>query len=162
MALLVPAAFFAALDRGLGANIGTTESIVNDTMRGHFLKMSRGIAVILLVVYICSRIFLHDPPGDGNALRVHPNAPEELKRQEWHLAHADPECNQWVCIVMLILAVGVMAFTAEQVSLFSYFNDAVIEFDLDMKLVESIEFVRAQGNIQEEFVPFPSSLMNIN
>lgn len=50
MALLVPAAFFAALDRGPGADIGTPESIVNDTMRGHFLKMSRGVAIILLVM----------------------------------------------------------------------------------------------------------------
>lgn len=132
MALLVPAAFFAALDRGSGAGIGTAESIVNDTMRGQFLKMSRGIAVVLLVVYVCSRIFLHDPPGDDNAFRVHPDAPEELKRQEWHLAHADPECNQWVCIAMLILAVGVMAFTAEQVGPLSYFGDVLVDFELDM------------------------------
>lgn len=132
MALLVPAAFFAALDRGAGAQLGTEGSIVNDTMRGHFLRMSRGIAVILLVVYICSRIFLHNPPGDDNALRLHPDAPEEMKRQEWHLAHADPECNQWVCIVMLILAVGVMAFTAEQVCLFHYFCNIVVRFELDI------------------------------
>lgn len=48
--LLVPAAFFAALDRGVGAEIGTAESIVNDTTRGHFLRISRGLAVMLLVV----------------------------------------------------------------------------------------------------------------
>lgn len=45
MTLIVPAAFFAALDRG-----GDTANIVNDTMRGEFLKMSRGLAIILLVV----------------------------------------------------------------------------------------------------------------
>lgn len=50
MTLIVPAAFFAALDRGVGAEIGGAESIINDTVRGHFLKMSRGLAIILLVV----------------------------------------------------------------------------------------------------------------
>lgn len=52
MALLVPAAFFAALDRGIGGEIGGGESIVNDTVRGNFLKMSRGIAIILLVMSV--------------------------------------------------------------------------------------------------------------
>jgi len=50
MTLIVPAAFFAALDRGTGAELGTTGSIVTDSLRGEFLKMSRGLAVILLVV----------------------------------------------------------------------------------------------------------------
>jgi Ca2+:H+ antiporter len=50
LTLLVPAAYFAALDRGVGSNIGTADSIVNDITRGKFLKMSRGLAVILLIV----------------------------------------------------------------------------------------------------------------
>ena len=50
LTLLVPAAYFAALDRGVGAGIGTAGSIVDDTTRGHFLRISRGIAFILLLV----------------------------------------------------------------------------------------------------------------
>jgi Ca2+:H+ antiporter len=50
LTLLVPAAYFAALDRGVGAGIGAAESIVNDTTRGHFLRISRGVAFILLLV----------------------------------------------------------------------------------------------------------------
>lgn len=47
--------------------------------------------------YICSRIFLHAPPGEDNALQVHPGVPEEIKKREWHLAHAEPKVNPWVC-----------------------------------------------------------------
>lgn len=50
LTLLVPAAYFAALNRGAGSGIETVGSIVNDTTRGQFLKMSRGLAVILLIV----------------------------------------------------------------------------------------------------------------
>jgi len=65
---------------------------------------------------------LHDPPGEDNALKVHPNAPEAIKLAEQHLAHAVPETNPWACIIMLIIAVGVMAYTAEMVShAYAYF-----------------------------------------
>jgi Ca2+:H+ antiporter len=50
LTLLVPGAFFAALDRGVGAQLGVSGSIVNDTTRSQLLKMSRGLAVILLIV----------------------------------------------------------------------------------------------------------------
>jgi Ca2+:H+ antiporter len=59
---------------------------------------------------------LHDPPGDNNAFQVHPDAPEELKREELEFATLDPETNIWVCIAVLVVAVGVMAYTAEIVS----------------------------------------------
>jgi hypothetical protein len=74
MTLLLPAAFFAALNQGSSA-APEAESFIN----GHvFLQMSRGLAVILGRVnlvsglistqhhgYICSRIFLHNPPGEN-------------------------------------------------------------------------------------------------
>ena len=53
MALLIPAAFFAALDRGVPSTITTDQavgSIVNDDTRHIFLEMSRGLAIILLLV----------------------------------------------------------------------------------------------------------------
>ncbi|KAF8594654.1 hypothetical protein BDV93DRAFT_565179, partial [Ceratobasidium sp. AG-I] len=36
---------------------------LSDSARGLLLQMSRGIAVILLVIYVGSRIYLHNPPG---------------------------------------------------------------------------------------------------
>jgi len=136
MTLLIPAAFFAALDHAaLPATTATSEAptlFVSDTTRGIFLQMSRGLAVILLTVYICSRIFLHNPPGKGNsALAEHRLAPEALKEraQEWD--NQEPEVSQWVCLGMLVVTIGIMGATAEW-------------------LVDSIEFVR-DGNIQQEW-----------
>jgi hypothetical protein len=66
--------------------------------------------------YICSRIFLHNPPGDDNALRQHPQAPAALKQEEYELIATDPEVNQYVCIAMILVSIGIMAATAEWVS----------------------------------------------
>ena len=52
LSLLLPAAFFAALDTDFsppGIANGTFSSI-NDEVRGNLLKISRGIAVLLLIV----------------------------------------------------------------------------------------------------------------
>lgn len=120
----------------------TAENIVSDTSRDTFLTMSYGIAILLLLVYIASRIFFHNPPGEDNAGRVHHLAPEQLKEEEKRLAEEDPETNVWVCIVMLILAIGLMAITAEF-------------------LVVSLEFLKSDGKVQEEWfglilLPFTS------
>ncbi|KAK1226053.1 hypothetical protein PQX77_011012 [Marasmius sp. AFHP31] len=130
LALLLPAAFFSALDRGTSEANAT--SLVNDQNRQMFLTMSHGLALILLFVYIASRIYLHNPPGDDNALKTDPNAPTALKHEEDHLMHTEPEVNQYVCIAMLIITIALMATTAEW-------------------LVDSIEFVREGGGIQEEW-----------
>lgn len=54
LATMLPTAFFAALDRGANAVTAagseTGSSFVNDVTRGEILKMSRGIAIMLLVV----------------------------------------------------------------------------------------------------------------
>ncbi|KDQ57906.1 hypothetical protein JAAARDRAFT_34718 [Jaapia argillacea MUCL 33604] len=126
MSLLLPSAFYAALDRG------NSPGLESDHIRGMFLKMSRGMAIILLVVYIGSRIYLHNPPGDHNALLPHPNAPEDILHQEQELEEGDPEVNPWACIAMLVVTIGIMAATAEW-------------------LVQSIEFVRHESNIQQEW-----------
>lgn len=139
LTLLVPAAFFAAIDRGApAATTAGAEGILNDHLRGEFLKMSRGLALILLSVYvhltiaifqrtklspradcryIASRIFLHNPPGEGNAFLPGPDAPLEVKMYEERLAQEEPEVNPWFCIGMLMFTVGVMAITAEWVRL---------------------------------------------
>ncbi|KAJ7667688.1 hypothetical protein DFH06DRAFT_1039626 [Mycena polygramma] len=133
MTLLLPAAFFASLNRGGLDPSAAVETFINDQNRGLFLKMSRGLALILLTVYICSRIFLHNPPGAGNSeLAQHKLAPEALKERALEIDSEDPEVSQWVCIGMLIVTIGIMAATAEW-------------------LVDSIEFVREDGGIQEEW-----------
>ncbi|KAF5369774.1 hypothetical protein D9758_001318 [Tetrapyrgos nigripes] len=133
LAVLLPAAFFAALDRGEAALPNSGSYIGNDpNIRTNILQLSRGIAIILLLVYICSRIFLHNPPGDDNAAQPRPNAPLALLHEEHHLLHGDPEVSQWVCIAMLVVTIALMAATAEW-------------------LVDSIEFVREDENIQEEW-----------
>ncbi|KAI0804621.1 hypothetical protein BC629DRAFT_1437902 [Irpex lacteus] len=137
LTILLPTAFFASLDRG-AQSIATTGiaqysgELLSDKTRGQILQMSRGLAVLLLVIYVFSRVFLHNPPGDGNALTVPPNAPKEVKREEHHLEVEEPEVNPWACIILLLITVAVMSVTAQF-------------------LVASIESVRETTNIQEEW-----------
>ncbi|KAJ7638518.1 hypothetical protein FB45DRAFT_903110 [Roridomyces roridus] len=134
LTLLLPAAFFAALNRPTQVGEAVADALTNDTARANFLKMSRGLAVILLTVYICSRIFLHNPPGEakGTNLAEHKLAPEEFKARALELQNADPQLNQWVCIGMLAVTIGIMATTAEW-------------------LVDSIDFVEEAGGIGFEW-----------
>ncbi|THH13152.1 hypothetical protein EW146_g7028 [Bondarzewia mesenterica] len=133
LALVIPAAFFAALDHvAISSSEGADTRVVNDVVRSHFLRISRGFAVILLLVYICSRFYLHDPPGEDNAFQVPDNAPEEIVERQHNLAMEEPKVNPWACILLLIVTVGIMAVTAEF-------------------LVESIEPVRKRADIQDEW-----------
>lgn len=125
--MLIPTAFFAALDHG-----STADVLVSDTTKSTFLKMSHGLAVILLVVYVTSRIFLHNPPGDSNALRPAPDAHPEILDEEARLLKERPEISAGFCILLLLATIVVLAVTAEM-------------------LVASIEHVRKDGNIQEEW-----------
>ena len=61
--------------------------------------------------YICSRIFLHNPPGEDNALTLHPGAPEALKAMERNLAEEDPEASSWVCLGAIAITIALMAAT---------------------------------------------------
>ncbi|KAJ7831300.1 hypothetical protein B0H14DRAFT_3713790 [Mycena olivaceomarginata] len=135
MMLLLPNTFFAALNHGSSA-APEAESFTNDTNRHVFLQMSRGLAVILptvLVAYICSRIFLHNPPGEKFELSQHKLAPEALKERAIEIQNAEPraEVNQWVCIGMRTVMIGIMAATAEWV-------------------IDSVEFVRESGGMKPE------------
>ncbi|KAF9528625.1 hypothetical protein CPB83DRAFT_304938 [Crepidotus variabilis] len=132
LTLLLPFAIFTALNSSFNPRGGEVVSAVNDEVRGKILELSRGLAILLLIVYVCSRIYLHNPPGEDNAMALHlaPNAPEALKHEAELFKKREPELNQWVCIIMLLVALGLMATTAEW-------------------LVESIEPVREEGNISE-------------
>ncbi|KAF8530094.1 hypothetical protein BU17DRAFT_35676 [Hysterangium stoloniferum] len=136
LSLLIPAAFFSALNPGVAQVVATaasvTDSFLTDALRDELLKISRGMGVILLIVYISSRIFLFDPPGEGNTLATHPNAPEAVVKREAMLAEKKPSVNPWVCVIVLVITVGIMAATAEF-------------------LVDSIESVREGSQISREW-----------
>ncbi|KAG8733550.1 hypothetical protein FRC11_005303 [Ceratobasidium sp. 423] len=44
--------------------VASSIQAVSDTTRDWMLRLSRGISVILLIIYISSRIYLHNPPGE--------------------------------------------------------------------------------------------------
>ncbi|KAF7313554.1 hypothetical protein HMN09_00511500 [Mycena chlorophos] len=116
LTLLLPVAFYAAMDNGAipSTPADAASTLVNDTTRGMLLQISRGLAVLLLSVYICSRFFLHNPPGENE------------KEEE------EPEINPFVCLGVIAVTVALMAGTAEW-------------------LVDSIEFVRDEQGISQEF-----------
>ncbi|KAJ7688413.1 hypothetical protein B0H17DRAFT_938383, partial [Mycena rosella] len=113
LSLVLPAAFFAALNSSDPAR--STQNVVSDDVRGDILKVSRGLAVILLAVYLCSRIFLHNPPGTDNGPYEHKDALAELKELVEKMAEEEPEpeVNLWACLILLVFTVGLMAVTAE-------------------------------------------------
>ncbi|KAH8987182.1 hypothetical protein EDB92DRAFT_2116166 [Lactarius akahatsu] len=130
LALTILAAFFAATDiNNNGSEIATA---LSDKVRGDFLRISRGFAVILLVIYVGSLFYLHDPPGANNAFMPHPDDPAEVRRMEYELKEAKPEVNPWACLILLAITVALTGVTAEF-------------------LVDSIEFVRERDNIEEEW-----------
>ncbi|KAJ7087170.1 hypothetical protein B0H15DRAFT_781584 [Mycena belliarum] len=108
LAILLPAAFFAAL--GSFNFPGNNDIALSDDVRGDILKISRGLAVILLGVYVCSRIFLH---GSDSGLHEHKDAPEELKEMVVKMAEKEPEVNPWACAIVLVVTVALMSVTAE-------------------------------------------------
>ena len=65
--------------------------------------------------YVCSRVYLHHPPGekDTDAMMPHPEIPAEALRKELELAEAEPEVNPWACIILLVITVALMGVTAE-------------------------------------------------
>ncbi|EGO01598.1 hypothetical protein SERLA73DRAFT_176981 [Serpula lacrymans var. lacrymans S7.3] len=138
MALLLPAAFFSALTPTTPTAVSSSSSeaaaiqgasAVNQV---HILAMSRGMAIMLLIIYICSRVFFHRPPGRKNVLSDDPEASEEFTRKEHELRISEPEVNPWVCLAFLVVTVGIMAATAEW-------------------LVDSIDFVMESAKLTEEW-----------
>ncbi|KAG0699865.1 hypothetical protein DFH29DRAFT_1013153 [Suillus ampliporus] len=133
LALLLPASFYAAISGS--STTTTTNGNLGDLGNGtqiDFLTMSRGLAVVLLLIYISSRIFYHNPPGAGKSMVNHPMAPAQLKLDEERLQREEPEVNQWVCICFLVVNIGIMAVTSEW-------------------LVDSIEPVRNVSGITTEW-----------
>ncbi|KAF9534981.1 hypothetical protein CPB83DRAFT_843278 [Crepidotus variabilis] len=136
LALALPAATFAAMDTPFSPVPGQLPvSAVSDETRDSLLSLSRGLAIILLIMYICSRIYLHNPPGEDDltlGLHLAANAPEELKHKVEHLRQKEPEVNQYILIVMLLACLALMATTCEW-------------------LIHSVEHIREATNISEVF-----------
>jgi len=150
LGLGVPTAFFAALDRGSLSDLITTGGVatgaengegsaglriiplLGDERRGDLLKMSRAMAIILLLVYVASRIYLHNPPGEGNALTMNQHLPESEKERRAEEEARDPQVTLPVAVVTVILTIGLMACSAEW-------------------LVDSIEEIQKDSGIQQEW-----------
>jgi len=129
--LMLPVSFFSALGQTNAATAG--DNVVSDTMRGELLKISRGMAILLIGVYICSRFFIHGPLGHEHGLSERDDAPEELRKHVAHMAQEEPEMNVYVCIIAMVVGVGLLAVTAEL-------------------LVDGIQVVKQSIAIREEFL----------
>ncbi|KAF8688477.1 hypothetical protein RHS03_09756, partial [Rhizoctonia solani] len=58
--------------------VASTVDAVSDLTRDWLLRLSRGISIILLLVYVGSRIYLHNPPGEHIVVEtVHTTAEDD-------------------------------------------------------------------------------------
>lgn len=112
LATIIPAVMLSASVR-IGAT--SVEAVVTNTSRANFLHLSRGMAIILLLVYVASRWYLYDPPGEDNALELDHNAPKALHEEEEKWRNHQPVLGPGFCMVMLAVAVILVAITAEWV-----------------------------------------------
>ena len=67
--------------------------------------------------YVCSRIYLHDPPGQDDDSMPHPQLSPEALRKAEELAKAEPKVNPRACMILLSVTVALMGVTAEFVRL---------------------------------------------
>ena len=166
LTLLIPAAFFGALD----PDTQTSQIAVVSATREDFLKISRALSIFLLVMYIllppslrchskelwdryiCSRFYLHDPPGSREDLHEREDAPESFKAVVQEMEREDPDVNPWVCIILLAVTVVFIGFTTEFVSL-RYFLPLVLLASRTTQLVQSVRPLEHRFKIKEEYVP---------
>lgn len=113
LTLLIPAAFFSALDRSISSSTDAIGAEIDDSIRGDFLKLSRGLAVFLLIVYVSSRVYLHNPPGKNDDLQQHLDAPAAFKVDAERLNEEKPLLNPAFCIFVLMITVVLLGVTSE-------------------------------------------------
>ncbi|KAF9510865.1 hypothetical protein BS47DRAFT_1299593 [Hydnum rufescens UP504] len=133
LSLLIPVAFFAATFD----NVPGVVPAISDASRDQLLKLSRGIAIILLIMYvrstnIASRIYLYNPPGDENSLSVRADVHPALKEKEIRMGLEEPKMNPWVCLILFLIVVPLTATTAEW-------------------LVASLEHLRETSGVKQEW-----------
>ncbi|EJD50810.1 hypothetical protein AURDEDRAFT_143229 [Auricularia subglabra TFB-10046 SS5] len=107
-------------------------ALLSDERRGQFLHFSHGLAILLLGCYICSRIYLHNPPGHGNALQSYRTASEHVKEKAKEKEAKEPKVGPYVGALAIIICVALMAVTAEW-------------------LVDSIEGLQEHSGIAQEW-----------
>ncbi|KAI0357108.1 hypothetical protein OH77DRAFT_132499 [Trametes cingulata] len=166
LSIVLPTSFFAALDRGNAIQpLPTSERapfspLVSDAVRGDMLKMSRGIAIMLLIIYIASRLYRHVPwplpcfgrkkdkkkstaQGSGESTPEPTNAgsnqePKKPRESGEPKKPSNPKklpkgpAHFGACVILIVVCVGIMCATAEF-------------------LVESIDPVRERTDIQAEW-----------
>lgn len=70
--------------------------------------------------------------------------------------------HPWVCVAILLLAVALMAVTAEFVSIIAYNRRGITGSGVNRaQLVQSIDDVRNSSGIQTEYVFFGSSIASM-
>ncbi|QRW09870.1 Sodium/calcium exchanger protein [Ceratobasidium sp. AG-Ba] len=84
---------------------------IQDTTRNTVLKLSRGLAVLLLIAYIGSRIYLYLPSHGDDASSITLDEAEADERE-----NEDPEINPWFGLILLAFVVGLTIVTAEWLS----------------------------------------------
>jgi len=88
----------------------------------------------MLLVYIASRVYQVNPPGEAeDSTEVYARGHEAFRHEEEKLKTEQPKVSSWYCAALLVVLVAVIAVTAEW-------------------LVDSIEHVRDGSIIQEECV----------
>ncbi|KAI0667442.1 hypothetical protein C8Q78DRAFT_1053006 [Trametes maxima] len=152
LAIMLPTAFFATLDHGNDTSTTTSPEddpflpLVSDLVRSDLLKMSRGMSVMLILIYAASRIYRHVPWP-----LLSPQGPVSFSlwppRVSWEKDNTlppiriaaskkatglEPVIHLAVCLLLIIISIVVMAVTAEF-------------------LVESIDPIRERNNIQAEW-----------
>ncbi|KAH9051585.1 hypothetical protein EDB83DRAFT_2316721 [Lactarius deliciosus] len=88
---------------------------ITDKVRDDFLRISRGFAVILLVIYVGSRFYLHDPPGANNAFTPHPDIPEEVAAHG--AGTSKRQSRRWFGIILL----PIVSFSADATVAITFF-----------------------------------------
>ncbi|KAH9895938.1 hypothetical protein C8Q73DRAFT_458163 [Cubamyces lactineus] len=124
LGVVIPTAFFAALDHGDNTIVAASPPIplVGDGVRGWLLDMSHAVSVVLLVVYVISRVhrrYFHNVPDNGLACaQKEPRTTDLVPRR--------------LCAFFIVVSIVVMSVTTEF-------------------LVESIDPLRERYDIQAEF-----------
>ncbi|KAI0667439.1 hypothetical protein C8Q78DRAFT_1082161 [Trametes maxima] len=136
LSIVLPTALFAALDHG---NISDSldnsfPTPINDIVRSAMLKMSRGISVMSIAIYVVSRIWRHsknDQERQSTSCNCNRDQPTSTAT-EWERTPGRVVLPGYVLLLLIALSVSVMVVTAEF-------------------LVESIEPVRERSGIQDEW-----------
>ncbi|KAF8752191.1 hypothetical protein RHS01_08129 [Rhizoctonia solani] len=75
--------------------VASTVDAVSDLTRDWLLRLSRGISIILLLVYVGSRIYLHNPPGEHIVVEtVHTTAEDDHVEKGHAVPHSKEDMEE--------------------------------------------------------------------